>query len=79
VSVAGTAPVSVTNTPAVTLALPFTPKSGARYEVTWPTGERENIVVAQATAGAWVRVERSATAGERWVNLAGARAIAEVR
>ena len=80
ISLAGTAPVSVTNTPSVALALPFTPRKGARYEIVWPTGERETIAVTQASGGAWVRVERSATtAGERWVNLAGARAVGEVR
>jgi hypothetical protein len=79
VSLAGTTPVSVTNTPSVALALPFTPKNGARYEIVWPTGERENIVVMQGAAGAWVRVERNATTGERWVNLAGARAVSELR
>lgn len=78
VSVANTAPVTVTNTPSVTVALPIPLRRGVRYEIAWPTGEREVIVPAQAGATTWVRVERSATTGPRWVNVAAARAIAEV-
>ncbi len=45
---------------------------GGRYLVTWPTGEREGIVVAQM-AGTWVRA--LVDGPPRWVNLSSARAI----
>lgn len=79
VSIANTAPVTVTNTPAVTVALPLTVRKGSRYEIAWPTGERETIVAAQDGTGAWVRVEGGAGAGERWINLSAARALTEIR
>lgn len=79
VSLANTAPVTIANTPAVTAALPMPLKKGGRYDVVWASGDHEAIVVAEGGASAWVRVVRSADAGERWINLAAARSIAEIR
>jgi hypothetical protein len=78
VSLAGTAPVTVTNTAAVTMAPPDVIRRGGRYEITWSGGEREIVTVAAIGEGAWVRIERTGVESRtRWVNLSMARAIVE--
>lgn len=79
VTVSNTVPVSVTNTPAVTMALPLSLKKGNRYEIVWATGEREVVTAAQPGTSSWVRVERTGITGPRWVNVAAARAITELQ
>jgi hypothetical protein len=76
VSLANVADVRVVNTPAVAIALPPFLRTGGRYEVTWPAGDRETFAIAQLGGGTWVR-----TAGDgrpRWLNLAAARTIEEM-
>jgi hypothetical protein len=69
--------VAVSNTPTVTPALPpVLASAGVRVLVTWPSGESERIVVAQM-AGAWARVD--GPEGQRWLNLATARAVEQAR
>src|SRR4029453_17483088 len=64
VSIANAPSVKVENTPSVSLApLPFI-KAGQRYQVIWSAGDTEQIAVAAAGTGAWVRV----SGPERWVN-----------
>jgi hypothetical protein len=78
VAIANTAPVTVTNTPAVTFAIPFTLHKGGRYEIVWSAGERETVTVTDAGAG-WVLAEFSGQMpGRRWLNLAQVRSILEL-
>jgi len=71
--------VRVTNTPTVATASPEFLKPGHRYTVTWPTGHKEAIVIAQLGSGGWTRVEFKASDGRRrWVNLASAQAVEEL-
>ena len=76
VTVGNQADVRITNTPLVTIAAPDFLKKSGRYSVTWASGEQETIVVTQAGTG-WVRTERDGRV--RWMNLASARAVEEVR
>ena len=71
--------VAVSNVPTVTMAAPPFVHAGARYSITWPTGETETGSSAELHPGGWVRVERTAEGGARWINLATARSIAEMR
>ena len=77
VSLATVPDVRVVNTPTVAIALPPFVRSGGRYEVTWPAGDRETVAVAQLGVGTWVRV--SSEGRERWLNLAAARSIQAVQ
>ncbi|HEY7499229.1 MAG TPA: hypothetical protein VH740_11980 [Vicinamibacterales bacterium] len=74
--------VAVANTPDVRVtALPplsFV-RTGGRYEVTWPGGEKDTVRVVHAGSGGWVGVESAATSRTRWVNLGNARAVEELR
>ncbi len=80
VAIANTAPVSVTNTPTVALAMPFSVRKGARYEIVWSAGERETVTISDAGASSWVLVEVSGQpTGRRWINLAQVRSISEAR
>ena len=47
-------------------------RTGARYELTWPGGERETITVAEIGRAGWIR---TTGARQRWINTAAARAI----
>lgn len=79
VAVANAPDVRVTNTPTVAAAPPDFLKSGRRYQVTWPSGQREEIAVAQIGSGGWARIEPGSADGRRrWVNLAGAQAVEEL-
>ena len=62
--------VGITGVPDVRIAGPTFIRQGGRYEVTWPNGEKESVLVAEAGANGWIRVERN-----RWVNLEHARAV----
>ena len=77
VSLTSPADTRVLAMPAVSLARPAFVRAGGRYAVVWPNGETETIAVGQSPEGAWVR----ATVGgrERWLNLAHARAIEEIK
>lgn len=80
VAVANTAPVTVTNTPTVSLAMPFTLRKGARYEIVWSAGERETVTIGDAGASAWVLAEPTGQLpGRRWLNLNQVRSISEPR
>lgn len=80
VAVANTAPVSVTNTPTVSLAMPFTLRKGGRYEIVWSAGERETVTISEAGTSAWVLAEPSGQLpGRRWLNLNQVRSISEQR
>ncbi len=79
VAIANTAPVSVTNTPTVALAMPFSVRKGARYEIVWSAGERETVTISDAGASSWVLVEAGQPPGRRWINLAQVRSISEGR
>ena len=75
VSLANVGEVRVVNTPTVAVAPLAFLKVGGRYDVLWPAGDRETVEIAELGSGGWVRA-----AGEgrrRWVNLAGAKTIAE--
>jgi hypothetical protein len=76
VSIANVPDVRVVHVPAVSVAPPEFMRKGGRYEVTWPGGERQQIVVAQVAAGGWIKID--ADARERWVNLSAARAVDEL-
>jgi hypothetical protein len=67
--------VRIVNSPSVTLAAPAFVRVGGRYQVMWPAGEREAIVI-QALAGSWVRT--ASEPRQRWLNLAAALAIEEL-
>jgi hypothetical protein len=69
--------VRVVNTPAVTLTLPTFVRVGGHYEITWGPNERESIRVAETLTGAWVRTDTGGRS--RWLNLALARSVEEVR
>lgn len=66
--------VRVVNTPSVSIAPPTFLRKGGRYEITWPTGERQTIQVVESAPGGWVRIDASR---QRWINLASARAVDE--
>jgi hypothetical protein len=68
--------VRVANTPTVSVASPDFVRKGSRYEITWSTGDRQQISVVELGPGAWMKVD--AGAKQRWVNLSSARAIDEV-
>ena len=70
VAVANTPDVHVVNLPSVAVAAPEFVISRASYEVTWPDGTSEKIVVQQVGRDGWVRVE-----SDRWVNLLAARSL----
>ena len=70
VAVANAPEVHVANTPSVAVAAPEFLKQKRSYELTWPDGAREVIVVEQIGRDGWVRV-----GDERWVNLALARSL----
>ena len=72
VAIANTPSVNVANTPNVNMAPPAFVTTGKRYQITWPSGETEQITAAATGAGAWVRV----AGPERWINLAQARSVA---
>ena len=62
--------VDVANTPSVTLPPPDFLRSRTKYEVVWPNGDRESVVVDQIGRDGWVRVD-----DHRWINVAGARSL----
>jgi hypothetical protein len=67
--------VAVTNPSVVLAPHPFL-RLGGRYDVTWPVGEKETIVVGQTGPGGWVRVD---TPGKhRWINLDLTKSIEEL-
>jgi hypothetical protein len=70
VSVANAPNVHVVNTPSVALAPPEFLRLRGSYELTWPDGSRESIVVQQIGRDGWVRVEVG-----RWVNVLAARSV----
>ncbi|HEY7497970.1 MAG TPA: hypothetical protein VH740_05645 [Vicinamibacterales bacterium] len=71
--------VAVTALPTVVLApLPFV-KAGARYEVVWQGGEKEQLRVVQPAAGEWAQVESTGGKRARWINLATARSVEELQ
>ena len=76
VTLASVADTRVLNMPPVMLSRPSFVRGGARYAITWPSGEQETIAVGQVGDGAWVRV--TVNGRDRWLNLSHARAIEEV-
>lgn len=68
--------VRVANSPSVSLASPDFVRKGSRYEVTWSTGDRQQISVTELGPGGWVKVD--AASKQRWVNLSSARTIEEL-
>jgi hypothetical protein len=68
--------VRVVNTAAVSLAPLDFIKTGKRYAITWPGGERDVIAVTQVTTGGWVRVQGAGQ--QRWMNVSLARAVEEI-
>jgi hypothetical protein len=76
VVVANAPDVRVASLPAVSVASPDFVLKGSRYEITWSTGERQQVSVVQTATGGWIRVE--AGSKQRWINLSSARAIDEV-
>ncbi len=68
--------VRVVNTPTVAVAPLAFLKTGGRYEVTWPAGDRETIGIAEFGGGGWVRA--AADGRRRWLNLAAAKTIEEI-
>jgi hypothetical protein len=79
---AGDWKMAVANVPDVRISTPVAVappefvRKGARYEVTWMSGERQLITVIQVATAGWVRVDGGPR--QRWVNLAAARSIDEV-
>jgi hypothetical protein len=69
--------VRIANTPTVAVQSPVFATRGAKYLVTWTTGQTERIAVSAAGEAGWVQVEHSGR-GKRWINLSNARAIEEV-
>lgn len=65
--------VRVVNVPNVSVPPPAFLRSGARYEITWTTGDRQVVRVLEAAPGGWVKVE--AAERERWINIASARSV----
>ena len=62
--------------PDVRLMPPEFVKPRGRLELTWMGGGSETVVVLEAGAGGWARVE-SSSGRPRWVNLAQAQAVEE--
>jgi hypothetical protein len=69
--------VRVANAPTVSVASPDFVQKGGRYEITWSTGDRQQISVVELAPGGWLKVD--AGARPRWVNLSSARSVDEVR
>lgn len=67
--------VRVVNMPNVSIPAPEFLKKGARYEITWSTGESQVIRVLEVAHGGWLRAE--AGNRQRWLNLASARSVEE--
>jgi hypothetical protein len=74
IAVSNTPSVTVANTPVVSVAPPPFVRIGARYEIVWSSGEREQVAAAALGPNGWVRV----AGAERWINLAQARSVATV-
>lgn len=70
VAVANVPDVNIVNTPSVAVAAPEFLRVKGSYEITWPDGVSEGIVVQEIGRGGWVRGQ-----GERWINLALARSV----
>lgn len=70
--------VAVSNSPTVVVATADFVRKDARYSIIWGTGEREQVTVAEAAPGGWVEVSRPGSL-KRWINLASARSIEQVR
>ncbi|HEX2456541.1 MAG TPA: hypothetical protein VHI99_22775 [Vicinamibacterales bacterium] len=73
--------VTLANTPIVHLAPPEFLRPGGRYEVVSTSGQRETIAVLQiGSAGwaAWVKVQ-TPDGRARWINVAAAASVEEVR
>ena len=68
--------VRVVNTPYVLTAAPEFLRSGRRYEIKWPAGERETIDVAEVTRGGWIRVDEPKR--QRWLNVGAALSLEEL-
>jgi hypothetical protein len=73
VSVINAPEVRIANRPVISLAPTEFLRKGGRYAVTWSTGERETVTVAESGAGGWVRVDT--TDRQRWINVGAARSI----
>jgi hypothetical protein len=70
VAVANVPDVNVVNIPSVAVAAPEFLRVKGSYEITWPDGVAEGIVVQEIGRDGWVRGQ-----GERWINLALARSV----
>jgi hypothetical protein len=64
--------VGVTELPDVHLAGPPFVRAGGRYEVTWTSGQIEQVSVTAVASDGWAKVEHHRS---RWVNLRLARAV----
>jgi opacity protein-like surface antigen len=73
--------VTLANTPIVQLTPPEFLRLGGRYEVVSTSGQRETIVVLQIGSGGWGAWVKAQTheGRARWVNVAAAASVEEVR
>lgn len=72
--------VAVSNVPTVVTAAPDFVARGGRFTVEWSGGERETVTIVAPGQAGWVQVEHPSGKGRRrWVNLAAALAVEEVR
>ena len=64
--------VGITELPDVHVAGPRFVRAGGRYEVTWTTGQVEQVTVTAVASDGWVKVEHQRG---RWINLRQARGV----
>jgi hypothetical protein len=70
--------VAVSNVPSVRIMEVPSPgflRAGYRYEITWPGGDTDTVLIDRIAGNGWIEVER----GRRWINVTSARSIAEAR
>jgi hypothetical protein len=77
VALAQPADVRLAGTSRIAFALPGIVQARGRYAIVWSGGERETITAEQLGTDGWLR---TATDGRpRWINLAMARSIEELK
>jgi hypothetical protein len=69
--------VAIANVPVVAVSGTAFARRSGRYDITWPSGEHETVVIVEVGQSGWVQVD-DRTGRRRWVNLAVARSVSEL-